>query len=229
MHGGRKSSLVISDQPWLSLYAAVFCRFRNIIVIRVVGKTRIFIATRLAKLGGVSTPLYSPHPSSSIIMFWLNSTDILLGLSQEGTVPEITEKITSTEVKEGDEGRYKGRYKDDHLLEESDTVIFENREDSHALIIKNVSLADEAEYKALARNPLGTVSCSTELLVEEPQLIEPMMDVQVCVPLPLLSRRPCLYVFLFVYWKYSGRIAVTITLCHSVTFKVIKLQFKSVF
>lgn len=67
-------------------------------------------------------------------------------------------------------------------------MIFENREDSHALIIKNVSLADEIEYKALARNPLGTVSCSAELLVEEsvskPELIEPMMDVQVCAPPP---------------------------------------------
>ena len=116
-------------------------------------------------------------------------------MSQEGTAPEITEEITSTEVKEGGEAkltcRVRGRpepevewYKDDQLLEGSDTVTFESQDGSHALIIKNVSLSDEAEYKALARNPLGTVSCSAELLVEEsvnmPELIEPMTDVKVC-------------------------------------------------
>ena len=74
-------------------------------------------------------------------------------------------------------------YKDDQLLEESNTVKFENQDDCHILKIKNVSLSDEAEYKALARSPLGTASCIADLLVEEavnkPELIEPMMDVQV--------------------------------------------------
>ena len=119
---------------------------------------------------------------------------ILLGLSQDGTPPEISQKITPVEVREGDEAkltcRIRGRpvpeiewYKDDQLLDESDTVKFENQDGCHTLIIKNVSLADEAEYKALARNPLGTASCTAELLVEEsvnkPELIEPMTDVQV--------------------------------------------------
>ena len=135
-----------------------------------------------------------PPVHSSLCFGHLFSIDIILGLSQEGTAPEITEKLTSTEVKEGDEARLTCRvrgkpepeiewYKDDDLMEESDTVIFEIQDDSYALIIKNVSLADEAEYKALARNPLGTASCSAELLVEEsvnkPELIEAMMDVQV--------------------------------------------------
>ena len=74
-------------------------------------------------------------------------------------------------------------YKDDQLLEESKTVKFENKGDNFSLIIKNASLADEAEYKILARNPLGTASCTADLLVEEsvakPELIEPMTDAQV--------------------------------------------------
>lgn len=74
-------------------------------------------------------------------------------------------------------------YKDDQLLEECETLKFENKDDSFSLIIKNASLTDEAEYKILARNPLGTASCTADLLVEEsvtkPELIEPMTDVQV--------------------------------------------------
>lgn len=115
-------------------------------------------------------------------------------MSQEGRAPEITQRITPIEVKEGDKGsftcRFLGRpvpevewYKDDQLLVESERVKFEFQDGEHTLIIRNVSLADEAEYKALARNPLGTVSCTAHLLVEEfvnkPELIEPMTDVQV--------------------------------------------------
>ena len=122
------------------------------------------------------------------------STRVFLGLSQEGTAPEIVQKIASTEVREGDEAKFTCRvlgkpvpeiewYKDDQLVEGSDTVKFENQDGCHTLIIKNVSLGDEAEYKMLARNALGTASSTAELLVEEsvnkPELIEPMTDVQV--------------------------------------------------
>lgn len=116
------------------------------------------------------------------------------GLSQDGVAPEIIQKITSTEVKEGDKAIFQCRvlgrplpeiewYKDDQLLEESENVKFENRDDCHSLIIENVSLNDEAEYKVIARNPLGTAACTAELLVAEPvnkpELLEGMTNVQV--------------------------------------------------
>lgn len=98
------------------------------------------------------------------------------------------------EVKEGDQAKFTCRtsgnpqpevewYKDDQLLEESPEVKFENQDGCHSLIIKDVVLDDEAEYKTLARNPWGTASCTAELLVEEsankPELLEPMTDVEV--------------------------------------------------
>ena len=89
-------------------------------------------------------------------------------------------------------------YKDDQLLEESEALKFENKGDSFCLVIKNAALTDEAEYKILARNPLGTASCTADLLVEEsgtkPELIEPMTDVQVI----------CQVIFLrFLFWLLS--------------------------
>ena len=128
-------------------------------------------------------------------------------MSQEGTAPELVEKITRIEAREGDvvkfQCRVRGRpasemewYKDEQLLEESEKVKFETQDGCHRLIIRNVSLNDEAEYKALARNPVGTAACTAELLVEEavdkPELLEPMTDVQVAslslvIPILFLS------------------------------------------
>ena len=74
-------------------------------------------------------------------------------------------------------------YKDDQLLDESDRVKFENKDGVRVLTITDISPFDEAEYKILTRNPLGTATCSAELLVEEfvckPELMQPMEDVEV--------------------------------------------------
>ena len=55
---------------------------------------------------------------------------------------------------------------------------FENKHGVCTLTINDTSAFDEAEYKVLARNPLGTATCTAELLVEEsvskPELIQPM-------------------------------------------------------
>ena len=68
-------------------------------------------------------------------------------------------------------------------MEETERVKFETRNGDHFLCLSNVSPADEAEYKVLARNPVGTSTSVAELIVAEscvkPQLIEPLKDVKV--------------------------------------------------
>ena len=98
------------------------------------------------------------------------------------------------EVKEGTPIKFKCRvkgepapevewYKDDQLLDENDQMKFENKDGEYILTIGDTSTFDEAVYKVLARNPLGTAACSAELLVEEhvskPEFIETMTDVEV--------------------------------------------------
>ena len=108
--------------------------------------------------------------------------------------PEIIQRLIPVEVKEGGVGKFQCRilakpapdiewYKDDQLLDESDRVKFENKDGVRVLTITDISPFDEAEYKILTRNPLGTATCSAELLVEEfvckPELMQPMEDVEV--------------------------------------------------
>jgi hypothetical protein len=101
------------------------------------------------------------------------------------------------EVKEGQTAKFQSRvfgkptpeiewYKDDTLIEEdAEGISFDTKDGCEILIIRGVSPSDEAEYKVLARNPLGTATSSAELLVEEavekPELIEPLKDVQVYI------------------------------------------------
>ena len=58
---------------------------------------------------------------------------------------------------------------------------FENKHGVCTLTINDTSAFDEAEYKVLARNPLGTITRTAELLVEEsvskPELIQLMENV----------------------------------------------------
>ena len=106
--------------------------------------------------------------------------------------PEISQGLHEVEASEGEVVKFQCRflgkpvpeiewYKDDELLEESERMKFENNDGEYVLTIRNVSSFDEAEYKVLARNPLGTATCAAELLVEEsvskPELIRPMEDV----------------------------------------------------
>lgn len=74
-------------------------------------------------------------------------------------------------------------YKDDQLLEESDRVKFETKNGYSFLCISDISPADEAEYKVLARNPVGITTSVAQLIVAEPctepELIEPLKDVKV--------------------------------------------------
>ena len=107
----------------------------------------------------------------------------------QGLTPKFVETPQSVEAKEGTlvkfQCRVKGEpypdiewYKENKFLEESDRVKFENKDGVCVLTINDTSAFDEAEYKVLARNPLGTATCTAELLVEEsvskPELIQPM-------------------------------------------------------
>ena len=108
--------------------------------------------------------------------------------------PEIIQRLIPVEVVKGGMVKFQCRvvgepapeiewYKDDQLLDESDRMKFENKDGVCVLTISDVTPFDEAEYKVLARNPLGTATCSAELLVEEsvskPELMQPMEDVEV--------------------------------------------------
>lgn len=119
----------------------------------------------------------------------------LTGLAQEGISPEIIQRLMPVEVKEGQTAKFQCRvfgkptpeiewYKDDTLIEDDDEGIsFDTKDGLEILVVRDVSFSDEAEYKVLARNPLGTATSSAELLVEEavkkPELIEPLKDVEV--------------------------------------------------
>ena len=74
-------------------------------------------------------------------------------------------------------------YKDDQLLEESERVKFETKSGDSFLCISDISPADEAEYKVLARNPVGTTASVAQLIVAEPctkpELIEPLKNMKV--------------------------------------------------
>jgi hypothetical protein len=101
------------------------------------------------------------------------------------------------EVKEGETAKFQCRvfgkplteiewYKDDTLIEDdAEGISFETRDAYEILIIRDASPSDEAEYKVLARNPLGTATSSAELLVEgaveKPEMVEPLKDVQVYI------------------------------------------------
>ena len=100
------------------------------------------------------------------------------------------------EAREGETARFQCRvfskpkpeiewYRDDTLIEDSEGLSFDTKDGCEILTIHEVSACDEAEYKVLARNPLGTATSSAELLVEEavkkPEIFEPLQDVQVCV------------------------------------------------
>jgi hypothetical protein len=127
----------------------------------------------------------------------LNSLLVLPGFTPQGTAPTFRQGIEPVEAKEGTpearfqchvEGEPKPEiewYKDGQLLEENDRVKFETKNGDSFLCISNVSLGDEAEYKALARNPVGITTSAAELIVAEPvvkpELIEPLKDVKVRV------------------------------------------------
>lgn len=74
-------------------------------------------------------------------------------------------------------------YKDDTLIVENDRLIVEQKDGVSTLTMKNVATIDEAVYKALARNPLGAATSSSELLVKEsavkPELLEPLKNIDV--------------------------------------------------
>ena len=127
----------------------------------------------------------------------LNNLFALPGFTPQGAAPTFSQSIEPAEVREGTpevrfhchvEGEPKPEiewYKDGQLMEENDRVKFETKNGDSFLCISNVSPADEAEYKVLARNPVGTTTAVAELIVAEtctkPELIEPLKDVKVSV------------------------------------------------
>lgn len=121
----------------------------------------------------------------------------VLGFPSQGAAPNFSRNIQSIKVEEGtQEARFYCHadgepkpdiewYKDGHLLEQDDRLKFETRNGESFLCINDVSLSDEAEYKALARNPSGTCTSLAELIVIEPstkpELIQALSDVKVSV------------------------------------------------
>lgn len=98
------------------------------------------------------------------------------------------------EVLEGDSSRLECRvahatevlwFLEDEVLEENDRVTFENDGDVYAVVISPSEVDDEAEYKCVAQNEFGKVSCKTELIVEEgvtmPLIKEPLKNLDVNV------------------------------------------------
>lgn len=71
---------------------------------------------------------------------------------------------------------------DEPLEEEEDRVTFENEGDVYAVVISPVEVDDEAEYKCVAQNEFGKVTCQTELIVEEgvtmPLIKEPLKNME---------------------------------------------------
>ena len=71
--------------------------------------------------------------------------------------------------------------KDDEPLVEGDRVAIENDGDVYTAVISLTELDDEAEYKCVAQNEFGEVSCKAELIVEEgvtmPLIKEPLKNV----------------------------------------------------
>ena len=120
---------------------------------------------------------------------------VLLELTPEGTAPTFSQGVQPIEVREGtQEVRFHCKvngeprpdvewYKDDQLLEESDRVKIETKNGDSFLCMRDISPGDEAEYKALARNPVGTSTSVAQLIVAEPctkpELVEPLKDVKV--------------------------------------------------
>ena len=99
------------------------------------------------------------------------------------------------EVLEGDEARLQCQvtmqpagevtwYKDDEPLTEDDRVSFERDGDEFAVVISPVDEDDDAEYKCVATNAVGTASSRTELIVEEgvtmPIVKEELQSMEVC-------------------------------------------------
>ena len=95
------------------------------------------------------------------------------------------------EVLEGDSSRLECRvsqakevlwFMDNEVLEESDRITFESDGDVYAVIISPTEIDDEAEYKCVAQNEFGKVSCQTELIVEEgvtmPLIKEPLESLE---------------------------------------------------
>ena len=117
-----------------------------------------------------------------------------LGSTPQGLPPKFITTIQPEETKEGATVRFecnvKGEpspdiewYKDNQYVEQSDRVKIDTKDGVSVLTIENVSTLDEAVYKVLARNPVGTSTCTAELLVEEPVskpvLVKRMKDVNV--------------------------------------------------
>lgn len=70
----------------------------------------------------------------------------------------------------------------DEPLKEDDRVTIENEGDVFAVVISPTELDDEAEYKCVARNDFGEVTCQSELIVEEgvtmPLIKEPLKSME---------------------------------------------------
>ena len=73
-------------------------------------------------------------------------------------------------------------YIGDEPLKEDDRVTIENEGDVFAVVITPTELDDEAEYKCVARNDFGEVTCQSELIVEKgvtmPLIKEPLKSME---------------------------------------------------
>lgn len=114
--------------------------------------------------------------------------------SPEGNAPEIVKPVESVEVIEGYpaslECQISGQpkpnvewFKDNEKVKESKRIKLASDNESFSLNFKETELDDEGDYKCVARNEFGSVSCKAELLVNDavvkPEFKEKMKNVSV--------------------------------------------------
>lgn len=117
----------------------------------------------------------------------------LLAKKPEGIPPQFTETLKALEVNEGRPAKLQCRveghplpstewFKDGAKVKESRRVKAERDGDTVCLSFKETLAADSAEYKCVASNDFGSVSCSTELTVRalsKPDFKEKLKGVEV--------------------------------------------------
>lgn len=128
-----------------------------------------------------------------VIIFVGTFTSNLLAKKPEGIAPQFTETLKTLEVNEGSPAKLQCRvegdpppstewFKDGTKVKESRRVKAERDGNTACLSFKETLAADSAEYKCLASNDFGSVSCSTELTVRtlsKPDFKEKLKGVEI--------------------------------------------------
>ena len=101
--------------------------------------------------------------------------------SPEGKAPEVIKALESVEVDEGKPARIECQisgqpkptvewFKGSEKVKETKRIKPERDDDTFSLNFKETELEDEGDYKCIACNEFGSVSCEAELLVNEAEV-----------------------------------------------------------